>query len=388
MGLLEDALRETLAAKVASPPAVDAPADRAIRAAALARRRRAVGLSATAVVGALALTLSIGLVATGSRIGAGFGLAGPKADRVLSVPFATAVEAPAYVLSGGEIVGPSGSQVSVRGQMATRAWRLPGAYLVESRTPVSSGVILWRVPVDGGARRVLLEADQIAVAPAGQAGLPVEQGPAIAWSDGRTVSWGILKGADLVALDSTTVSTGLRVAGMVNRGVLLTTGDTFDLWFPDKGAFVPGPTVASRSLVAAADGTTLYGVVNGNGCLSRLDPHGFEVLDRTCAVAVGSHDALAPSPDGRWLVDASIATVRLFKLPTVFDKPVSVASWSLHATDVGWLGDGAFAVLTPDGLVRLTTDQAVSKTPVPVPVEPDGPDSAQTLVADLTTVAR
>jgi hypothetical protein len=386
MGLLEDALRETLAAKVASPPAVDAPADRAIRAAAHARRRRVVGLSATAVVGVLALTLSIGLVATGTRIGTG--LAGPEADRILSVPFATAVEAPAYVLSGGEIVGPSGSQVSVRGQMATRAWRLPEAYLVESQTPVSSGVILWYVPVNGGSRRVLLEADQIAVAPAGQAGLRVEQGPAIAWSDGRTVSWGMLKGADVVALDSTTVTNGLRVAGMVNRGVLLTTGETFDLWFPDKGAFVPGPTIASRALVAAADGSTLYGVVNGNGCLSRLDPHGFEVLDRTCAVGVGSHDALAPSPDGRWLVDASTATVRLFKLPTVFDKPAAAASWSLHATDVGWLGDGAFAVLTPDGLVRLTTDQAVHETPVPVPVEPDGPDSAQTLVADLTAVAR
>jgi hypothetical protein len=119
-----------------------------------------------------------------------------------------------------------------------------------------------------------------------------------------------------------------------------------------------------------------------------LDPHGFEVLDRTCAVGVGSHDALAPSPDGRWLVDASTATVRLFRLPTVFDKPAAAASWSLRATDVGWLGDGAFAVLTPDGLVRLTTDQVAEKTPVPVPVEPDGPDSAQTLVADLTTAAR
>jgi hypothetical protein len=386
MGLLEDALRETLAAKVASPPAVDAPADRAIRAAAQVRRRRTVGFSASAVVGALALTLSIGLVATGTATG--IGLAGPKADRVLSVPFATAVEAPAYVLSGGEIVGPTGSQISVRGQMATRAWRLPGAYLVESRIPVSSGVILWYVPTNGGGRRVLLQADQIAVAPAGQAGLSAYQGPAIAWSDGRTVSWGVLKDADLKALDRTTVSDGLRVAGMVNRGILLTTGDTFDLWFPDKGGFVPGPAISSHALVAAADGTTLYGVVNGNGCLSRLDPHGFEVLDRTCAVGVGSHDALAPSPDGRWLVDASTATVRLFRLPTVFDKPAAAASWSLRATDVGWLGDGAFAVLTPDGLVRLTTDQVAEKTPVPVPVEPDGPDSAQTLVADLTTAAR
>src|SRR5262249_30667861 len=151
MGLLEDALRETLAAKVASPPTVDSPADRAIRAAVLVQRRRAVGFSPTAVVGALALTLSIGLVA-GTRIGTGIGLAGPKPDRVLSVPFATAVDAPAYVLSGGEIVGPTGSQVSVRGQMATRAWRLPGAYLVESRTPVSSGVILWHVPVNGAPR--------------------------------------------------------------------------------------------------------------------------------------------------------------------------------------------------------------------------------------------
>src|SRR6185369_3787594 len=114
---------------------------------------------------ALALTLSIGLVATGTATG--IGLAGPKADRVLSVPFATAVEAPAYVLSGGEI--------------APRAWRLPGAYLVESRIPVSSGVILWYVPTNGGGRRVLLQADQIAVAPAGQAGLSAYQGPAIAW---------------------------------------------------------------------------------------------------------------------------------------------------------------------------------------------------------------
>jgi len=287
MGLLEDALRETLAAKVASPPAVDAPADRAIRAAAQVRRRRTVGFSASAVVGALALTLSIGLVATGTATG--IGLAGPKADRVLSVPFATAVEAPAYVLSGGEIVGPTGSQISVRGQMATRAWRLPGAYLVESRIPVSSGVILWYVPTNGGGRRVLLQADQIAVAPAGQAGLSAYQGPAIAWSDGRTVSWGVLKDADLKALDRTTVSDGLRVAGMVNRGILLTTGDTFDLWFPDKGGFVPGPAISSHALVAAADGTTLYGVVNGNGCLSRLDPHGFEVLDRTCAVGIHKH---------------------------------------------------------------------------------------------------
>ena len=314
---------------------------------------------------------------------------GQRADRVLSVPgLVAAAQAPAYVLSGGEIIGPTGTEVSVRGQMATRAWRLPGAYLVESRTPVSSGVLLWHVPVGPGARRVLLQADEIAVAPASQAGLPADQGPAIAWSDGRTVNWGRLAGTDVVRLSSTTVSNGLRVAGMVDRGVLLTTGDTFDLWFPDDGAFVAGPTITSHELVAAADGSTLYGVVNGTGCLSQLDPHGFEVVDRTCAVAVGSHDALAPSPDGRWLVDASTATVRLFRLPTVFDKPAAAASWSLRATDVGWLGDGTFTVLTPDGLVRLTTDDLERRTPVPVPVEPDGPDSSRTLVADLTAGAR
>jgi hypothetical protein len=380
MGLLEDALRETLAAKVAAVPTIEAHADRAIRAAGLIRRRRAVGFTAGAVVGVLALTLSAGFVATsaGRRIAPGSG------SMNLAAPvFPASANAPAYVLTGGEIVGPTGSVVSLHGLLATRAWRLASAYLVERRATVGSGVSLWHVPVGAGSGTEVVEADDIVVAPAGQAGLPVDLGPVIAWSLGRTVSWGRLDGADLVTMGSTTVSSGLRVGGVVDGGVLLTTGDSYDLWFPTAGGFVAGPTVTSHLLVAAADGKDLYGVLNGTGCLSKVDPHGFDELDRTCAVAVGSHDTLFPSPDGRWLLDASTATLRLFRLPTVFSKPVAAASWSLRATDVGWLADGTFAVLTPDGLVRLGTDDG-SRTPVPVPVKPDGGDSARTLVADLT----
>jgi hypothetical protein len=379
MGLLEQALRETLAAKVAGTPTIEAQADRAIRAAARIRRRRAAGWTAGAVVGALALTLSVGLAATPARRGVVPG--GESLD--LHVPVFPNSAAPAYVLTGGEIVGPTGSLVSLHGQLATRAWRLADAYLVESRATISSGVLLWHVPVGTGNRTELLQADAIVVAPAVQAGLPAALGPVIAWSMGRTVSWGRLEGSDLVTLGSTTVSAGLSVAGVVDGGVLLSTGDSYDLWFPAAGEFAPGPNVSSRLLVSAADGKVLYGVLNGNGCLSQLDPHGLELVDRTCAVAVGSRDLLAPSPDGRWLLDASTATVRLFGLPTVFSKPVAAGTWSLHATDLGWLTDGTFVALTADGLVRLGTGDG-TRTPVPVPVQPDGGDSARTLIVDLT----
>ena len=379
MGLLEDELRGAFAAKVASAPTVDAPADRAIQAAMRIRRRRSVGVTTSAVVGVLVITLSIGMVATSTA---------PRfvGGAQKSVPLPVALDVSPYVLSGGEITGP-GTQVSVRGQMAARAWRLADAFLVETRAVVTSGVLLWYVPANGGARRLLISADQLAIAPAMQVGLAADQGPVVAWRDGRTVSWGRLHGEDLVTMRSSQVSADLAVAGLVSGGVLLTTGDTYDLWFPGAGAFVPGPTVASRLLVPAADGSVLYGVVNGNGCLARLSLHGLEVVDRTCAVAVGSHDGLYPSPDGQWLVATSAATVRLFELPNVFDRPAAAGSWSLRASDVSWLGDGTFAVLTDTGVVRLHTDE-VPRTPVPVPVEPDGPDSARTLVADLTAGAR
>jgi hypothetical protein len=378
MGLLEHAVRETLAARVTAPPTVEGVADRAIRAAGRIRRRRTAALTATAVVGALTLTLSVGLVVTGttSRFG-------PGTARDMSMPtLPMAVDASPYVLSGGEITGPEVS-VSVHGQMATRAWRVSRAFLVETHTVVSSGVLLWYVPVGEGTRQVLLQADQIVIAPAAQFGLPAEQGPVIAWSEGRTVSWGRLDGTDLVTESSTTVSAKLRVAGLVSGGVLLSTGDTFDLWFPDAGEFSAGPTVVSQTLVPAPDGRTLYGVVNGNGCLARLALHGFVVLDRTCSVAVGSQDALFPSPDGRWLAVASVSALRLFQLPAVFAKPSAAASWPLRVTDVSWLADGTLAALTGDGLFRLRTDES-PRTAAPVPVEPEGKDSARTLVADLT----
>src|SRR5262249_36851449 len=159
MGLLEEALRETLSAKVAAMPTIDGQADRAIRAAGRIRSRRAVGFTASAVVGVLAVTLSVGLATTyvgrGNQNGTtSLNLTAPV------VPLSAGTQA--YLLTGGEIVGPNGTVVSLHGQLATRAWRLASAFLVESPATVSLGVLLWHVPVSG-VRTELLQADDIVV---------------------------------------------------------------------------------------------------------------------------------------------------------------------------------------------------------------------------------
>jgi hypothetical protein len=344
MGTIEDTLRETFAAEAGEPPTLDGVADRAIlRARRVRRTHRSVG--AAVVVLAVALAGGVSLVLH-DRLTSGLTAAAPSHGPVPSSVEWSAAQ-PVDLLVGGQIRATDGRRIPLAETASQEgAYRVGDDWLVLAQDLGATDHSLWLVQADGTTRR-LITAAGIAVSP-----------------DGRQVAWAIgdlLKVADLV--DGRLINNrqtggrrGLVPYAFAGEAVLLTAQDyvykgtaapPFDLWFPSRGAYAPGPTPehAVYGLGLAPGGARLLGMaaVGSLGpdgrefCLAELDLGTLEPTRYVCNLPISPTATMSISPNGHFAMITGDTSVFMIDLATVFDTPLVLGEWDgLYAGPVAW----------------------------------------------------
>ncbi len=350
MGLIEDALRQTLAAAVATPPAVDDPASRAILRARRIRRRR-TSLTAAAVVASLVL-VGVGYAAVDPPPPAAPpALTGPD-DGVWSAAL------PVDVLAANQITLATGVAISLSAlPPAQRAWRVPGGWLVRTHDEVTATEAVFYVG-QSGALVKLAEGKQVAVGRYGPGGAPM-----IAWGGDGSVSIAAFDGKGIGTAIRTEGVGGLRPWAVLGGGVLLAeqmpdAAASYDMWFPAQGPYVAGPRFTNEIVGVTADSRQLFAMVGvGKPCLALIDPSDFEMRRSQCDLGLKLDDRAFSSPDGRWLVTLSAMGVDLYDVSRVWTSSIPVANWQVTGSGLAWLADGSFIVIDENRVVRLRPDK-------------------------------
>jgi hypothetical protein len=208
---------------------------------------------------------------------------------------------------------------------------------------------------ENGSKTKLAEGDRVAVGRSGRAG---HGGPMVAWGSAGRVSAATFADGHLTGPISTTGTGNLRPREIVGGGVLLAeeqpSGETYDMWFPDRGQYVAGPQSTDQIIGVTGDGGQLFGLTGQfKTCLALLRPVGLAVAQYRCDLGLRVGDVVSNSPDGRWLVALSRDGVDLYDFDSVWTSPVPVASWPVEATGVTWLPDGSFIVVDSFRVIRL-----------------------------------
>lgn len=403
MGLLEDALRDTLAAQVETPPVVDDAAGRAIRRARVVRRRR----NAVAVAAVVASVFVTGFGVASMKAGQGpadFGLAGRPGRTIATTPASGrpvptvsassqpsgrqspqhGLTLPVDVLNGNEIAAVDGRVIALADMPEARsAWRVAGGWLVETfdaaATPSAMSAV-WFVS-DGqtghtGAPAKLAEGAWVAVGKG-------QLGPMVSWGGEGRVAVASLSRGELVSRQHTDGVGDLAPVGIVGNAVLLghpgSGGfERYEIWFPAKGSYAPGPRSDDRIVGATADGARLFALTDG--CLSLVNPVGFKVDRQTCRLDLGVNPTIVAAPEGRWIVVLRADRVDLYELAAVWTAARPTASWTIEAGSVAWLDGSSFAVGASTSVVRLSATDPARRERTEVFVAEGG---MPTVIADL-----
>ncbi len=187
------------------------------------------------------------------------------------------------------------------------------------------------------------------------------------------ISHGVMASASNIAISGEKGSsdgTSCLETAIIHRG--LRSSKRHDMWFPDRGAFRPGPEWSSKILGPSADGLRLYGMTGGKEqCLVEIDPDGMTKLRSACGPAIAPADRAWPSPDGRWLVTTGPTSVLLYDLTTVWSHPTAISGPKLeNATGVVWYDDESFVVSTPGWLLRMYFHQVGRSEELPAVASP------------------
>jgi hypothetical protein len=370
MGLIEDELRATFASAVSVTPAVEDAAGRSLRRAHRRHRRRLVAGAAAAVV-ALGLA-GAGVAALGRNHPVMVGLPSPAmSSRAARTP----IHPPADVLVGDEIVTTDGRTVSLSGlPLVDAAYATGHGWLVRSWDDTSRLFSLWRID-PAGPRQHLIDGRLVAVS--GNAST-------VAWSLDGSVAVGALTDGGVVSTKQTPGTGGFGPLGFAAGGLLLGrpgTGGavtTYDMWFPSRGNYTPGPQRSEPIFGPSADGTVLYGLTAGAApCLAEIDPQTLKPGRTSCPARLGASSRLFASPEGRWLVVADADGLDVYDLTTFWTSPVPLMFWPIAATSLAWSGPSSFVVGSDTGEVTevgidppRTETITVADTPTPVRVVP------------------
>jgi hypothetical protein len=381
MGLLEDELRRTLADRVASPPAVEHLADRAIAGAARLRRGRALAASlATAALVALAGGAAVAIVGDPPREHTA--IPGPSAS-VAPVPPVAGLPTDVLVLDAagrGWILTRDGDSVPL-GEAAAQAWRVDDGWLVVS----ADGRRLWLV-TGSGSRTTLVEGESVMVSE----GTAQRPGIQVAWAAGGVLRLGTFVDG---RIDNPVTATGVRAASGVNLRPWRVVGETlvlagttigggldvWDYWTPARGEFVPSGTGSANPAgllaVLGVSGNRALGIsANGpgdtSGCLGEFDPDGLVPLRSACThtFSVGVDVGIVPSPDGRWWAVIRTGGVALYDADSVWTGASPVRTWATAAVAVGWRdGSTLFALDKAGTVVTLSAAAASPLATLPLP---------------------
>ncbi|MEU1888628.1 hypothetical protein ABZ491_24470 [Micromonospora rifamycinica] len=373
---LEQALRETLAQRVAVPHRLPFdPAGLALgRARRMRRRRTVAGLALAGVATVLATGGMTQLGGQADRttaptvvLGDPRGLATRSAEPVAPVPAEQAVDGGVDLIVAGVLVTATGQRYDLGVGPVERAQRLPdrGGWLLTGATTVA-GRTLWLVPAGGEPQALLAGAEEIAVSPDGRQ---------VAWrDDGRLFSAGIVAG-QLLAIVGEPAPAGMVPVRFIGNQVLLRAGPQGGhlLWRPSPGT-PPGTVVPNVLDVygARSDGLLVARVRAGaRNCLALLGP---DLRPRTtrCESTPAADGRGAVSPDGRWLLvngrlagatGAILIDLAGGAAPQRTAGPVigDVVAWTDPRNAAYVDRGGALARLRPD---RILAGEQATSTPV------------------------
>jgi hypothetical protein len=368
MGTIEDTLRETFAAEVAAPPTLEGVADRAISQAGRARRTRmSIGAAAAMVA---VLLVGVGTVALYNQADPVTPTAAAPKPNQSDSRLAAGVD----VLLGDEIWTTDGRTIPlVETTTPLSAYRVVDSWLVLAQDIGATDRSLWFVQSDGTPKRLVTGAG-IAVSPDGRQ---------VAWATGDLLRVADLVDGRLINQRQTGGRRGLVPYAFAGEAVLLTAADfvysgpgtpPFDLWFPSRGAYVPGPT-PTRPVFAmglAPGGARLLGMsaLGAEGpdgrelCLAELDLGSLEPTRHVCGLPISPIAAVSISPDGHHAMITNNAEMFMIDLATVFEAPLVLGEWDgIYTGPVAWTDANTVVVSDPYGLAVLhVTGQDVSIT--------------------------
>ncbi|WKU04059.1 hypothetical protein [Micromonospora sp. HUAS LYJ1] len=310
---LEQALRETLAQRVAVPHRLPVdPAGTALGRARRARRRRTVaGLALAGVATAL---VTGGMTQLGEQphrpttptvvLGDPRGVASLSAGPVAPAPPQPSTDGGVDLIVAGTLVTVAGQRYDLGVGPVERAQRLPehGGWLLTGAV-TAAGRTLWVVPAGGEPRALLAGADEIALSPDGRQ---------VTWrDDGRLFAAGIVAG-QLVALVTGPPTDAVPVRFVGDRVLLRAASAGGHRWWRPTPGGSPGPVAPDVLDVYGSrpDGRLVARVrAEARSCLAVLDPDLTPATTR-CAPTPAADGRGAVSPDGRWLlVNATLAGV-------------------------------------------------------------------------------
>jgi hypothetical protein len=395
--MIEDALRDTFAARAAGGPPPDA-AERALARAELAivgamrvRRRHQLGTAlAGVVVLAIASTVTLQVLYTGSgrptysvsdqalppRVGstspAATGPANGGASPTNTAPL------PIEVVSGGEIFTEGKSQVHltlpVNGGPSTisRAYRIRDGYLVVEELPNLAQRLLL-LDKAGNSWELLKSAAAIAVS---------STGDKVAWRTGDDMSVADRQ-PDKPALGQPFTTKAPQLGAPVSfLGANVVVGrskadgsglDAFDLWYPTRNYTESWDESVVRTFGTRPDGSAMYAQVRDATdptkiCLALLVPaQPFKVSAKSCGVPEPAGAGGGVSPDGRWLAYpvATVAQIAMLDLKQVFSGTPKPQVWNLKTASARtvWLSPNALVVDTGGKFVTLDPNQPTKQEP-------------------------
>jgi hypothetical protein len=315
---------------------------------------------------------------------------------------------PVDVVVGDQLLAAGGGEISLADVVACElcgvagAWRVPDGWLVSvSQTheePPGNTVTLWRIP-ESGAPIEVMAADGLVLVGKGTAELP---GILVAWVADERLHVGRYADGALDEVASTPapvvevepvgdlgdtrplwphafVGAGVVLAGTLTGGGL----DFWDVWFPERGDFVPAeyPAISMHGITPdgdriIADYLRYPGTASKETCLGELELDGFTPAQSICPSPVGYSARIDPSPDGQWWLVQDVDGVSLYEAGQL---------WSGGERTVfrpgagGWIDATSFAVVDESGVVTVHVDGPVDEL---VPLPPA--DRAPLLVMDLS----
>jgi hypothetical protein len=356
---LTAALREHAGRRV---PDVGDLAERVIAAGRARRRRRVGGGLAAALMVCAVVTASLAVVVGGhgpAQYGSGSNLAAARENVAVSSPMPPSnPDLPVDYVQSGWLYLRSGRSVQLPTGTITQVQRAGDGFVVVEQSGADEERA-WYVNERTGAPVMVLDQVRSVVVSADGYGR-------IAWLDGSRmfyqesvvpVARAVAK-AQAIATDRPVSG---RPVGFVGEAVLLadpgpTDPERHDLWFPDRGAYVPtwagffavyGVRASAELVVARRAGRSV--------CLASVRMSTLTLDSSDCHYVDWSPNRGWVSPSGRWLVVADRKQAQMFDLFAGWRTGAQVA-WSVDRVgpDAAWLDRDTVALHTSTGVVVLS----------------------------------
>ncbi|WP_238016428.1 hypothetical protein KZZ52_04235 [Dactylosporangium sp. AC04546] len=370
--MLEDALRDTFAAKAGSTPpgSLDDFADAAIRGAGRIRRRQRAMTGGLAGIVVLALAaLAMFQVVSPQHPGG----AGPADDLALPPRTDVPSQAPTSTVAPPQVArevyaypGTAQPAKSVRIQIPEKgsvaaAYQAKDGYLVINNQPDGDKQLV--LQNDDNKQQVLVDdAHDIAVD---------NEGNQVAWADEGTMT--VAKRGDdtqqLTKSNTTDVPPSAVPVVFVGPDLVLgkDDGSAFDVWYTSRKYEEKWDQSVLRVFGAHPDGKSIYAEVRAQSgeqamCLALLSlAQPFKVKNRVCGLPRAAKAGSRISPDGHWLaypvegqkqvamLDLTAVFTPGSKTPRIWDFTVTTKTVWLNATTFLVDNGTRFQALYPDG---------------------------------------